>query len=184
MDFIFDNIYIIAVAAAGLVQWWKSTQDAKKERENPYRPEEYQPQNYEELLEEAERRYSRPAVPPPLPPSGPPPQPSFERNPAPTLLKKLQASPPSRQNVLQAAQQASAVEAELARQAAIADQLRALKESKKRKTEAAEAAKRVAETAAFSGSVRDRLKNPVEIRNAFVLKEILDKPISLRSTTA
>ncbi len=182
MDFIFDNIYIIAVAAAGLAQWWKSTQEAKKERENTYRPEEYHPENYEEFLDQAERRHARPAVPPPLPPSGPPPQPSFERN-TPPPLKKQQPAASVGTTVFNAAQQVAAVEAELLRQAAIADQIRELKESKKKKSEATQAANRekaAAASAGFSGSVRDRLKNPLEIRNAFVLKEILDKPISLR----
>jgi hypothetical protein len=183
MDFIFDNIYIIAVAAAALAQWWKSTQEAKQEREKEYRQEESLPQDYEEFVEEAKRRQARPAVPPPLPPNSPRPQPSFERNPAPTL-KRQQAGPPAQPTQSHAAQYASAVEAELARQAAISEQLRELKETRKRKTEAAETAKREGAAVAVSGSLRERLKHPTEIRNAFVLKEILDKPISLRSGVA
>jgi hypothetical protein len=179
MNFILDNLFIIIIAASGLVQWWRSTQEAKRERENPSGGEEYCPQHLEEFLEQAERRLSRPAVPPPLPMvGGLPPQPSFDRNPAPAL-KKSRPTSEAKAFVMAPHYAEEALEAELARQALIAEQLSGIKQARKKQAPM-QTTQRDKAPAVASGSLRDRLKNRLEIRQAFVLKEILDKPVGLR----
>lgn len=180
MDFILDNIYFIIIAAAGLVQWWKATQEAKKERENPSQSEEYMPRELEEFLEQAERRHVRPAVPPPLPHGANPVPPSFERSPVPSLKKANRPTSEAKAFVKAPHYIQEAQEAELARQAAIAEQLSGLKQAKKNKQETIQTANREKAKTVVSGSIRDRLKNRSELRQAFVLKEFLEKPVGLR----
>lgn len=179
MDFIFDNLIIIIIVASALAQWWKSTQEAKKERENPYQPDSDIPRDLEEFLEQVERKQSRPAVPPPLPPGANPVPPSFDRSPVPTLKKANRQTSEAKAFVNAPHYQEEALQAELARQAAIAEQLSGLKQTKK-KQEAIQTAKREKAKTVVSGSIRDRLKNRSELRQAFVLKEFLDKPAGLR----
>lgn len=178
MDFIFDNLIIIIIAASGLVQWWKSTQEAKRERENP-QPEEYLPPELEELLEQMERKPARPAVPPPLPAGANPVPPSFDRSPVPTLKKANRPTSEAKAFVNAPHYVEEAQQAELARQAAIAEQLSGLKQARK-KQEVIQSAQREKVKTVVSGSIRDRLKNRSELRQAFVLKEFLDKPVGLR----
>ncbi len=190
MDFIIDNIYLLVLAAAGLAQWWKATQDAKKERENPQPPEDFDPEGFdpgelEEFIEEAERRQARAAVPPPVP-SVPPPLPSGERGPMPGVerspvpaLKRKNAEPRS-----QTFTNAPGLDDELARQAALAEQLRGLKHARiarpARIARLARGAEDSEKPVFAGGSLRSRLGSRRELRQAFVLKEILEKPVGLR----
>lgn len=179
MEFVLDHIYWIIIAAAGLVQWWRSTQEAKQERENHRPSDEYLPKKVEEFLEQMERRQPKPATPPPLPRKSQPTPPRLDRAPAPSLKK---VNPPNTGSRLSASvphhiQQAQ--QAELDRQAAIAEQIKNLKQAKKNQ-EAAQTAKREKQQPVASGSIRDRLKNRSELRQAFVMKEFLEKPVGLR----
>lgn len=173
MDFVLNNIYIIILAAAGLAQWWKSTQDAKKERESQKPTEEYFPK-------QEERRHSRPVVPPPLPAGARPVSPKMDRSPTPMLKKASKPTSEAKVFVNAPHYIEEAQQAELARQAAIAEQLSGLKQARKNKQEAIQAAKREKAKPVVSGSIRDRLKNRSELRQAFVLKEFLEKPVGLR----
>lgn len=179
MDFVIDNIYFIIIAAAGLVQWWKSTQDAKKERESHPQSEEYLPREVEEFLEQVERRQSRPVVPPPLPAGAKPVPPRLDRSPVPNLKKANRPAAGSRLTVTVPSFVEEAQQAELARQAAIAEQIKSLKQAKKNQ-ETVLTTKREKTKTVVSGSIRDRLKNRSELRQAFVLKEFLEKPVGLR----
>lgn len=174
MDLILDNIYFIIIAAAGLVQWWKTTQNAKKEREEEQRTKKYFSGQVEE------RRQSRPVVPPPLPAGANPTPPKLDRSPAPMLKKVDRAAAEAKAfvNAPHYIQEAQA--AELARQAAIAEQLSGLKQARMNKQEAIQVEKREKAKTVASGSIRDRLKNRSELRQAFVLKEFLEKPVGLR----
>lgn len=179
MDFIFDNIFIIILAASGLVQWWKSTQEAKKERENQRYPEAYDPEELEEFLGQAERRHARPAVPPPLPTAGESQvMPGVERNRVPTL--KRSQSIPEAKAFTRAPHYQQEHEEELARQAALAEQLSGLKKVKKKQEPVLGNSRKKTTKPFVGGSLRDRLSNRRELRQAIVLKEILDKPIGLR----
>ncbi|MES2980688.1 MAG: hypothetical protein V4727_00110 [Verrucomicrobiota bacterium] len=179
MDFIKDYIFIIIIVASALAQWWKSTQEAKKERENPYQPDSHIPRELEDLLEQVERKHPRPAVPPPLPRGANPVPPSFDRSPVPALKKANRPTSEAKAFVNAPHYQEEALQAELARQAAIAEQLSGLKQAKKKQEVLLTAKREKAKTVVY-GSIRDRLKNRSELRQAFVLKEFLDKPVGLR----
>lgn len=173
MDFIFDNLIILIIVASGLVKWWTDTQAAKKARENPQHGQEYDPQELEDFVEEAERRHPRPAVPPPLPIPQSGPLPGVDRSPVPNLKRKSFERPTFATP--------NGVEDELARQALLAEQLKGLKLAKRSRTvNPAFGEQKQKITAAPTGRVRSRLANRRELRQAFVLKEILEKPISLR----
>ena len=168
MDFIFENIIWFIAAAAGLVQWWKSTQEAKEEARRETHEHEYDPGELEEFLEQAERANPRPAVPPPLP---------METTVAPPALRRSVPEAPARESN---PYQGNA--GELERQAKLAEQMKLLKQSKKhRNLEDSPISnpgwKKPVET---TGSLRGRLQNRRELRQAFVLKEILEKPVGLR----
>lgn len=173
IDLIIDNLFILIIVASGLVKWWTDTQEAKRARENPQQGQEFDPEELEDLFEEAERRHSRPAVPPPLPTSQSGPLPGVDRSPVPNLKRKTTES--------STFVPTSGVEAELARQALLAEQLKGLKLAKQAGDSTpvfGQQRKKV--TAAPTGSLRSRLANRRELRQAFVLKEILEKPIGLR----
>ena len=70
---------------------------------------------------------------------------------------------------------------ELARQQALIDQAREFKRAKgARKSKEAKPAVARTVSGAPSSSIRGRLHNRSELRSAFVLKEILEKPVGLR----
>lgn len=168
MDFIFENLIWLIAAAAGIVQWWKSTQEAKgeKRRNTP----EYSDEELEEYLEQEERAQPRPAVPPPLPHAAP------AASPAPLLRRRGAESPPVTVDLLQGNS------AELERQASLAEQMKLLKQAKRQHSleESSKSAYQKRKPAEVSTSLRGRLKNRMELRQAFVLKEILEKPLGLR----
>ena len=168
MDFIIENIYWLVFAAAGLVQWWKSTQEAKEERRRSER--EIDPADLEEMIEQAERCHPRPAVPPPLPQatSVPAPPPVLERRttPPPVVIPPLK----------------DGVSTELERQAKLAEQMKRLQLEKRQRSREANAIATAGRKKQSQpvGSLRGRLQNRRELRQAFVLKEILEKPVGLR----
>ncbi len=169
MDFIFDNIIWFIAAAAGLVQWWKATQEAKEEARRETHEHEYDPAELEEFLEQAERTHPRPAVPPPLPQAAPVPAS------APTMRRRSQEAPPLEFQPMEG------VSTELERQAKLAEQLKQAKRQRSLDQAPVSASRRKKPvTAESAGTLRGRLQNRRELRQAFVLKEILEKPVGLR----
>ncbi|MEP2775674.1 MAG: hypothetical protein ABJQ29_04345 [Luteolibacter sp.] len=164
MDFIFDNIIWFVMAAAGLVQWWKSTQEAKMEQaaEEARRREA---RDYEEFIEEAEMRLPKAAVPPPLPAGGAAQAPELRRS-----NKRAVADAPPLPDM----------GSELERQALLAEQIREFKRAKKTRSPVFDHRKKVKPTTTGSIGVKARLGNRRELKDAFVLKEILEKPVGLR----
>lgn len=171
MDIILDNIFLIILLLVGAVsQWLKARGEAQQEQ-----PPHYDPTELEEMIEEEERRRSRPAVPPPLPPAAFP-QPSGNMTaPAPSLRRKSREPEPATFDT----------SSELARQQELAEKLREMKRTRgarqfnesliPRRNKLATAGPAVAAT-----GLKARLANRVELRQAFVLKEILEKPVGLR----
>lgn len=167
MDFIFDNIYWLVIAAAGIVQWWKSTKEAKAAKEEERgNARDFTPEELEEFFEEVEQAHSRPAVPPPLPQAAP----------APVLRRNASEPPPLEFDPYEG------ISGELDRQAKLAEQVNQLKQAKRprKREEAPTATSRRKKPVESTGSLRGRLQNRRELRQAFVLKEILEKPIGLR----
>jgi len=162
MDFILDNIFIIILLFVGAIsQWLKARGEAPPEPGPGYDPSEL-----EEMIEEAERRHSRPAVPPPLPTQG------SMAAPAPSLRRK--SSEPAGFDT----------SAELARQQELAEKVKELKRTRgaRQFNESLIPRKRKAGSAApvADTGLKARLANRRELRQAFVLKEILEKPMGLR----
>ncbi|QTN32104.1 hypothetical protein HZ994_07105 [Akkermansiaceae bacterium] len=163
MDFISEYFYVIILIVGAIAQWLKSRSEAKDEGG-------YHPDELEEFEMEAERRIPRPAVPPPLPPSGAavpdavrPAVPDLRRQSPPPLLEAFDPS------------------AELSRQQALMERAREFKKAKSaRTTKAPKQAGERAVSTAPAGSIRNRLHKRSELRSAFVLKEILEKPVGLR----
>jgi hypothetical protein len=168
MDFFLDNIFIIILLLVGAIsQWLKSRGEARQEHDHPG----YDPADIEEMIEEAERRQSRPAVPPPLPSRG------NMAAPAPPLRRKTRDAAPAFTASIDNS-------SELARQHDIAEKIKELKRTRgaRQFNESLIPRKRKAGTAtpAGSDSLKARLGNRRQLRQAFVLKEILEKPIGLR----
>jgi hypothetical protein len=170
MDIIRDNIFLIILLIAGAIsQWLKARAEAKQGQEP-----DYEPADFEEMIEEAERRHSRPAVPPPLPPNVLPHPTGAAVAPAPSLRRKSR-------EIEQAAFENSL---ELARQQEIADKLKEMKRTRGAReiSDSLQPRKQTATQAASASghSLKQRLGQARELRQAFVLKEILEKPVGLR----
>ena len=172
MDFILEHSIFFIMAAAGLVQWWKTTQEAKAEQKAE-EERRNRPDYYEEMIEEVESRLPRPAVPPALPTEERGAMPGVDRSPVPNLRRreKRQSAPaPPLPNM----------SSELERQAAIAEQLRELKRAKTEERPAFSNRKPKKVQEGGGVGLRARLRNRRELQDAFVLKEILEKPVGLR----
>ena len=168
MDIIKDNIFLIILLLVGAIsQWLKARGEARQNQDTGYDPE---------MMEEAEHRHSRPAVPPPLPPTAFPQPAGSVIAPTPALRRKSREIEP--------APAAFDSAAELARQQQLADKLQEMKRtSGARQTNEGLLPKKhsVAYASTTSNStLKSRLRNREELRQAFVLKEILEKPIALR----
>lgn len=174
MDIIRDNIFLIILLIVGAIsQWLKARAEAKQGQEP-----DYDPADFEEMIEEAERRHSRPAVPPPLPPNALP-------HPAPATAGGAVAPAPSlRRKPRETEQAAFDNSSELARQQEIADRLKEMKRTRGAReiSDSLQPRKQTATQAASASghSLKQRLGNTRELRQAFVLKEILEKPVGLR----
>jgi hypothetical protein len=168
MDFISEYFYVIILIVGAIAQWMKSRSESGEKRTEA--------EDLEEMIERAERRQSRPAVPPPLArSSAPPPLPASGHSPTPELHKKSRGVAP-----------AFDISGELARQQALAEQLKVMKQAKAAKMagepllSVKESARSAARSAGLGLGLRDRLRNRSELRQAFVLKEIIEKPVALR----
>lgn len=173
MDIFKDYFYIIILIVGAIVQWLKSRSERVAPGSHEREENGYDPDDLEEFESEAENMNSRPAVPPPLPrPGGA--LPGVGRSAVPDLRR---VTPPP----LTSATMASDASAELARQQAMMDQARAFQRARRERAtmETRQTAAQAAPSAP-SGTIRSRLHNRRELRSAFVLKEILDKPVGLR----
>ena len=172
MDIITDNIILIILLFVGAISQWLKARGEARQNQDPG----YDPTDLEEMMKEAERRHSRPAVPPPLPPTAFPQPAGSVIAPAPALRRKSRETEP--------APAAFDTASELARQQQLADKLKEMKRTRgarefnedllPKKRSLADA------SSAAVGSLKSRLRNREELRQAFVIKEILEKPVALR----
>jgi hypothetical protein len=175
MDLILDNIFLIILLLVGAIsQWLKSRGESGPAQDPGYDPEELE--ELEEMVREAERRHSRPAAPPPLPSSSAFPVPQGAA---------LAPAPPLRRKSGETSAAVPDTSSELARQQAIADQLKELKRTRgaREHNDSLLLPRRrgqIPASAAAASSLKARLLNRNELRQAFVLKEILEKPVGLR----
>jgi len=173
MDWIFDNLQIVLLVVIGIVSVLKSLLDAKaKKQQEDQEDQEGQEQSYpEEYFEPEEEIYqpqSQPSVPPPLQWGG------------------GGGPPPLREAGYEAAVANEAAKA-LKHQQDLALRLQQIRETKATTTGGAAATRaRIDNRGAVKVAsqvpvgIRARLKNPAEVRRAFVMREILDPPVSLR----
>lgn len=164
MDWIFDNLQIVLLIALGVGSVLKSMLESKskanEEREEESDPgEDFPP--YEEYREPA-----IPSVPPPLP---------------------RQVVPHSQRQFSYDEAAAAETARELKHQRDLAEHLRQIRETKATTTGGAAATRaRISAKGAkksvsqVSLSIRGRLRDPLEVRRAFVMREILDPPVGLR----
>ncbi|MFD2255163.1 hypothetical protein ACFSSA_00615 [Luteolibacter algae] len=166
MDFFFDNIIFFLAAAAGLVQWWKSTQEAKQEKlAEEQRREQIKRYLAEQEAGRTEVTAPRAAIPPPIPKSAP----------VAVVPEKKVGKPLANASGMK-------MHDELERQRAIADRLAEI-EQRKRSEKTKMGGKGSEHQQYVSGpciGVKSRLRNMKELRQAVVVKEILDSPVSLR----
>jgi len=174
VDIIRDNIFLIILLFVGAISQWLKARAEARQNQDPG----YDPADLEEMLEEAERRHSRPAVPPPLPPHAfpQPPGSMVAPTPAPALRRKSREAEP--------APTAFDTSSELARQQQLADKLKEMKRTRGAReiSDSLLPQKRsLADVGTVSGvSLKSRLRSREELRQAFLLKEILEKPVALR----
>lgn len=154
MDFIFDNLkFIIGIVVAALWIIGKISEAKKASQEEQPRP---QPWEADEDYENWE--------PEPNPRDQPPPIPQF-RNAPPPPLPVFVAAP----------------DEELQRQRVMHERLAAIRSEKRSTQPKKTTAKKAAAPATLvSPSIKARLRNRKELRRAFVMREILDPPVSLR----
>ncbi len=163
MDILKDYLVIIVLIVGAIVQWLKSRSGQANGNDAAHYSEEDHTQ-----FEETQRR---PAGPPPIP-SGL--MPGVERSPVPSL-RRANTTPsfyiPENSG-------------EIARQAALAEQIRLAKAAKAARRQItlvspSKSAKRH-DSSGTGTSLKFRLRSVSELRKAFVLKEILEKPLALR----
>lgn len=184
MDWVFDNLNIIAFLAAGIAYWLNSMRQAKEEARQEreaaeledYREESYQPPPQAEVF------LPPPATPPPLP--GPP----LVRPPrgAPELAPTLRRTPSQQLTMAQ-----DAYQAELDRQKALEERLVSLRQSREKRGGGASHMKRALANrgaeqtigkseALTSPGIRARLRDRTEAKRAIVMREILGTPVGMR----
>ncbi|MDX2186590.1 MAG: hypothetical protein SFV32_06635 [Opitutaceae bacterium] len=202
MDWIFDNLQIIAIVAAGIATIISRARQARQERdvvENMPPPIEVDPDaELRRIREEvARRRAEREGRPvPPVSDEAPPPllhddqeeRPVFEQ-PVPPFVReeRPQVVPPP------IPVQRDREEEVLERQRELTEKLRELREARESAVRAAKAASASSTDAIYAQQpsrppglpfspallARD-LRNPAELRRAIVMQEILARPVSLR----
>lgn len=162
MDWLFENFQLVALVLIAFAGWLKSRMDAKNEQQEP--PE--LPEDEREVFSPDEQWERASGVPPPLTWSEPPPIPTPAA----------------------AFETARETAAALKHQQDLAERLRQIRETKATTTGGAAATRaRVAASKApgnamlpVAVSLRSRLRDKGELRRAFVLKEILEPPLSQR----
>lgn len=164
MDWIFDNFQIVILIALGIGSVLKSLLESKAKQKQES-GEEFDPgdvfapdEDYQEPM--------KPSVPPPL--------------------TRQVVPPPLRESGYDEVVAIETAKA-LKHQRDLAEHLRQIRETKATTTGGAAATRaRVAAKGAKKSlpkgplSLRNRLRDPLEVRQAFVMREILDPPIGLR----
>jgi hypothetical protein len=150
MSWILEHLQIVFIVIIGLVSIVKSTLEAKEKARREQSGED-------DFFPDEDFQSASPSIPPPLPDAG------YERAVAYEEAKALK------------------------HQQDLADRLRQIRETKAttvggaaatrlRLSQKGQAKKKVS----VSLPIRQRLRNPVELRQAFVMREILDTPVGLR----
>ncbi len=163
MNWIFEHFQIVILIALGvgsvLKSMWEAKARQKQETEETYDPEDV-------FAPDEEYRDPMPSVPPPL--------------------TRQAVPPPLRESGYDEAVAIETAQA-LKHQRDLADRLRQIRETRATTTGGASAtrarisAKGTAELSAQTPtSIRRRLRDPREVRRAFVMREILDPPVTLR----
>ncbi len=179
MDWILEHLNIVIVGILILGSFLKSRLESKSEETDT--SSDFPDYGDMDQPDESYRK-----MPPPMPSVPPPlvrtniPEPRNTRPPEiPTVYSKVTAA------VVAAAEESARM---LKHQQDLAEHMRRINETRATTTGGA-AATRVRIAASKSKakpfvagplSLRSRLQNPVEVRRAFVLKEILDRPVGLR----
>ncbi|MBN8458429.1 MAG: hypothetical protein J0M04_11395 [Verrucomicrobia bacterium] len=168
-------IIFVVIVGIALLQKILDAAKTRKQQSGPTMREIYAPDGQADPTPPRRKPYT----PPPLvrttqAPAGPPP---LRQAPPPA------PPPPLRGMASVAISTTTNTDAELARQRQLEERIRALREASA--TAAPEPSSATAPTAhrpapAHHGVLHRRLRNPREIRRAFVLKEILDRPVGLR----
>jgi len=202
MDWIFENLQILFVIAAGVAYWLNNMRQAKAEAEEE-REHEQNPVDLDEVFGpdfdfNSPPQHTEVFLPPPVSagPQGaaPPPLPA----------RRQQASQRERREFPQGAQAPQrpkspnqppvqeTINAELERQRNLEQRIRALRQNREGRSSGAAATQRsvAAERAARKGAVdaeptsiggiRSRLRDSREARRAVVLREIIDSPVGMR----
>lgn len=164
MNWIFDNFQIVILIALGLGSVVKSLLESKAKQKRE-QGEEYDPGDVF-APDEDYREPAMPSVPPPL--------------------TRQVVPPPLRESGYDEAVAIETAKA-LKHQRDLAEHLRQIRETKATTTGGA-AATRARVSAKGSKkpvhkaplSIRGRLRDPLEVRRAFVMREILDPPVGLR----
>lgn len=170
-------IIFVVIVVVALLQKVLEAAKARKADTGPTMREIFGPDG--ETSPTTSRR--KPYTPPPL-----------VRTTAPPPLRQPAGPPPLRGAAPMAASSAYDTEAELTRQREMEERIRRIREAKSSAPAAVSAAAPAPEppppatastarlTAAHPGAINRRLRHPREVRRAFVLKEILDRPLGLR----
>ncbi len=165
MDWIFDNLQIAVLVLLGIGSMVKSIFDAKA-KQAAEREAEWQPPSEIPLDDDTSYRKTQPVVPPPL---------------------SRHVTPPPLQMEGYDAEVANEVAKALKHQNDLAARLRQIRETKATTTGGASATRaRIASKGTAKAlkqtplTIRRRLRDPAEVRQAFVMREILDPPVGLR----
>lgn len=163
MQWILEHFQFVVIVALALGSWLKNRWDAKKEAEQSYDPREV-------FGAPGEVEWGAPnAYPPPLAGSRVPPK-------LPPRLPSVVVPP------------TVDADAVLKHQQELAERLRQIREARAAtggagtvpRARPARGPASPAPVAAGASHLKSRLRNPRELRNALIMKEILDRPVSLR----
>jgi hypothetical protein len=165
IEWIFDHLQLVLIAVFVLASAVKTVFDKKTEEADP--DEKYQPKDV--FTVPIPRRAT---VPPPLK--------------TPAAIPNQRPAPQAREAGYEAAAANEAAQA-LKHQQDLAERLRQIRETKATTsggasaTRARIAAQKSKEPAApVAATIRSRLRNPGELRRAYIMREILDPPVALR----
>lgn len=175
MQWIIDHFQVVILIGLGLASWLKARMDAKNAA-----PEEED--DAAEYTEPASPSRRAPSVPRPLQRSTPPPlqRPTFDP------ARQSPGTTASTQAAYEAAHEAAAA---LKHQQDLEERLRQIRENKTntsgnaavtRARATAKNRRTNSPTLAIPASYKSRLRDPAELRRAFVMREILEAPLGLR----
>ncbi len=191
MDWVFDHLQAI-IAVAGVIAYWLTqrkggqTEDAAEPRAEKTFADPELAERTRRIREEIQRKIEQRAR------GYPTEQPTLPRDAAadlPPILREVvvarQPEPPARTRAAASHQEAQRMAEILEQQAALAEQLKQAEEMKAaalRRTqfETEIASKEEMAVAAVRTALGNDLRDPVALRRAFVLREVLGPPVALR----